>query len=94
MKGFTITCAACAVALVCVAAQPAAAGDGFVPGLIGGLAAGAIVGAAVASPPPPPVYYAPAPQPVYMPSCYWTRGEPVWDSYRGRWFRPRIQVCD
>jgi hypothetical protein len=91
MKRFTITCATCAVTLGCVAVQPVAAGDGFVPGLIGGLAAGAIVGAAVAS---PPVYYAPPPQRVYMPTCYWTRGEPVWDAYRGRWFRPRIQVCD
>ena len=55
----------------------------------------------------PPVYAGPgpqvyerrvyaAPEPRYAPAsaCYWTRGEPVWDSYRGRWFRPRIQVCD
>ena len=33
--------------------------------------------------------------PVYMaPDCYWTRGAPVWDGYRGIWYRPRIQVCD
>ena len=27
-------------------------------------------------------------------ACYWTRGEPVWDGYRGVWVRPRVQVCD
>jgi len=33
--------------------------------------------------------------PVYVgPTCYWTRGAPVWDGYRGIWYRPRIQVCD
>jgi PXPV repeat (3 copies) len=42
---------------------------------------------------PAPVYVAPAP--VYIaPECYWTRGAPVWDGYRGIWYRPRIQVCD
>jgi hypothetical protein len=47
-----------------------------------------------------PRYYAPAPvyvvpAPVYVgPTCYWTRGAPVWDGYRGIWYRPRIQVCD
>jgi hypothetical protein len=28
---------------------------------------------------PPPVYYA---EPVCLPTCYWTRGRPVWDGYR------------
>jgi hypothetical protein len=60
-------------------------------GIIGGLAAGTLLGAAVAQ----PRYYAPAP--VYVgppPSCYWTRGQPLWDEYRGIWVRPRVQVCD
>ena len=39
--------------------------------------------------PPAPVYAAPPPGP-----CYWTRGAPVWDAYRGMWVRPRVQVCD
>jgi NAD(P)H-hydrate repair Nnr-like enzyme with NAD(P)H-hydrate dehydratase domain len=73
------------------AATPARAGSGDVAaGLIGGFAAGAIVGSALA-PRPAPVYFAPAP--VYVePACYWTRGRPMWDGYR--WVRPRIQVCD
>ena len=71
---------------------PSGAENGQVAaGIIGGLAAGTLLGAAVAQ----PRYYAPAP--VYVvppPSCYWTRGEPIWDDYRGVWRRPRIQVCD
>jgi hypothetical protein len=80
----------------------AQAGNGDVAaGLIGGFAAGAIVGSVLAPRPAPPpvyvapapVYVAPAPAPVYMaPQCYWTRGQPTWDGYR--WVRPRIQVCD
>ena len=76
-----------------VATMPARAGGGDVAaGLIGGLAAGTIVGAAVAGPryyaPPPPVYMAPASY------CYWTRGEPVWDGYRGAWIYPNVRVCE
>jgi hypothetical protein len=68
-------------------------------GLLGGLAAGAIIGAATAPRPyygPPPAYAPPpayvAPAPAYAPPCYWTRGEPVWNGYA--WVRPRVQVCD
>ena len=60
-------------------------------GLIGGLAVGTIIGAAATAPryyPPPPVYVAPAPY------CYWTRGEPVWDGYRGVWTYPSVRVCE
>jgi hypothetical protein len=73
------------------ALTPAHAGNGNVAaGLLGGFAAGAIVGSVLA-PRPAPVYVAPAP--VYVvPQCYWTRGEPMWDGYR--WVRPRVQVCD
>ena len=80
------------------APQKAVAGSGEVAaGVVGGLAIGTLFGAAVASGPryyaPAPVYV--APDPVYVePRCYWTRGAPVWDSYRGIWYRPRIQVCD
>ena len=93
MKRITIACSAVAIAVVCAAPQQAAAGDGggFAAGLVGGLAAGTLFGIAASS--PPPVYYiAPPPPPVYVPSCYWTRGSPVWNGYA--WYRPRIQVCD
>jgi hypothetical protein len=71
-----------ALALTNAATSPARAGGGDVAaGLVGGLAAGTIIGAAVAGPryyaPPPAVYVAPGP------ACYWTRGQPVWDGYRG-----------
>ena len=88
------------IASLCLAFTPriAAAGSGDVAaGVVGGLALGTLFGAAVASGPryyaPAPVYVAPAP--VYVePICYWTRGAPVWDGYRGIWYSPRIQVCD
>jgi hypothetical protein len=67
------------------------ADDGQVAaGIIGGLAAGALLGAA-ASQQPAPVYVVPPPPP---PRCYLTRGQPVWDEFRGVWIRPRVQVCD
>src|SRR6202047_620310 len=89
--GMKITCGAVAIALACIAPKQAAAGDNFVPALFGGLALGTLFGIAAAS--PPPVYYAET-GPVYVPNWYWTRGRQVWDSYRGIWIRPRIQVCD
>ena len=71
-------------------------------GILGGLAAGALLGAAARPAPPPPAYYYPAPAyapppPAYavpVPSCYYTSGAPIWDSFRGAWVRPRVQVCD
>jgi hypothetical protein len=76
-------------------AQAGGNGGAVAAGVIGGLAVGGLLGAAAAQPrygygyAPAPVYVAPPP-----PSCYWTRGEPVWDGYRGVWVRPRVQVCD
>jgi hypothetical protein len=71
-------------------------------GILGGLAAGAIIGSAMRPAPPPPVYYYPAPvyappPPVYVeppPTCYYTRGAAVWDPYRAAWVSPRVRVCD
>ncbi len=92
---------ALALSLSTAAVSPAHAGDGGVAaGLLGGLAAGTIIGATVAAPryyapPPAPVYVAPAyvaPEPA--PYCYWTRGEPVWDGYRGVWTYPSVRVCE
>jgi len=60
-------------------------------GVIGGLAAGAIIGSAIAGPPP---YYGPGPYYAEPgPGCYYTR-QPVWDPYIGAYRRgPRVLVC-
>ena len=92
MKISSIALAGYAAIAVVIIAPPnhAQAGDGFAAGLLGGFAAGAIVGSTMA---PAPVYVAPAP--VYVappPACYWTRGEPFWNGHR--WVRPRMQVCN
>jgi hypothetical protein len=93
--------AVCLAVLASLAAPGQARADGgrITAGVLGGLAAGAIIGGAVASSRPPVVYapapaYAPPPPPVeYVePACYWTRGQPVWNGYA--WVRPRVQVCD
>jgi hypothetical protein len=85
--------AVAASAALSLQAAPSRADNGQVAaGVIGGLAVGTLFGAAMAQPryyAPAPVYVAPPP-----PACYWTRGRPVWDEYRGVWVRPRIQVCD
>jgi len=79
MKRFLLLPAAVTLALTSTVPVQAGGGD-VAAGLIGGLAAGTIIGAAVAAPRyygPPPVYVAPAPY------CYWTQGQPMWDPYRG-----------
>jgi hypothetical protein len=91
-----------AVAALAVAPIQAHAENGQVAaGILGGLAAGAIIGSAMRPAPPPPAYYYPAPTyappPAYVappPPCYYTPGAPVWDGYRGMWVRPQVQVCD
>jgi hypothetical protein len=87
-----MVCATVAAIGLTTTLQPAQAGGNggaVAAGVIGGLAAGAIIGSAAAQ----PRYY--APEPVYAaPRCYMTRGEPVWDAYRGVWVRPRVRVCD
>ncbi len=87
------------VAALAGAPAQSRAGDGQIAvGLLGGLAAGTIIGSAVR--PAPPVYYYPAPvyapPPVYSApaACYTTLGRPVWDGYRGAWVRPQVQVCE
>jgi len=91
-----------ALALMGAPIQVQAENGQVAAGILGGLAAGALIGSAVRPAPPPPAYYYPAPAyapppPVYVtptPSCYYTPGEPVWDSFRGMWVRPRVPVCD
>jgi len=89
MKRFFLMAAmVTALAFSSAATTPARAGGGDVAaGLIGGLAAGTIIGAAVTA----PRYYGPlAPAPY----CYWTQGQPVWDPYRGAWVHPAVRVCE
>jgi hypothetical protein len=97
MKKTLIALAAAAtLALATVAnPQPAEARHGAIAaGVIGGLAAGALIGAAVANGPyyygPGPYYYAPGPV-YYGPPCYWVR-ERYWNGYR--WRSHRVRVCD
>ena len=89
-RTLTALAAAATLGLAAIAApQPAEAhwrGGGVAAGIIGGLAAGAIIGSAVRGP-----YYAydygPGP---YYGGCYWTR-QRVWDGW-GWQFR-RVRVC-
>jgi hypothetical protein len=75
-------------------------------GIIGGVAAGAIIGSAIANnpPPPPPGYYPPPPPPGYYPppppgpgyaqlapGCYWGKRK-VWiEGYGYQW--RTVQIC-
>jgi hypothetical protein len=73
---------------------PARAENGQIAaGVVGGLVGGALLGSALARPvpPPPPVYYAPAPVYVEEPVCRFVR-ERYWDGYG--WVFRRVQVCD
>ena len=90
--------AASTIAAATVAAPTSAdarcRGCGVAAGVIGGLAAGAIIGSAIAnSPPPPPpdVVYIER-EPVYGPVCHLERRR-VWiEGYGYRW--RRFHVCD
>jgi len=99
-KTFTAFAAAASLALataiVPTTAEAGCRGCGVAAGVLGGLAAGAIIGGAVAA--GPPVYYAPppayGPPPAYYvepPPCRMVR-EQYWDGYAYRWHR--VQVCD
>jgi hypothetical protein len=96
-RALMVLAAVAAIGSVIATPKPAVAGGGDVAaGIVGGLAVGTLLGAAVAQ----PRYYGPGPvyveEPVYAmpPRCFWTRGEPVWDGYRGVWMRPRMRVCE
>lgn len=66
-------------------------GGAVAAGVIGGLAAGALIGSAVAAPPSyGPAYYGPGPY-YYGPHCWWQRDR-FWDGYGWR-FR-RVRVCN
>ena len=101
MKKLAIALVIAATTISAIAAPNARADNGQVAtGVAGGLLGGLLLGGALA---PRPHYYAPGPvyvqpEPVYVEPrpyrCYWTRGEPFWDDYRGVWRQPRARVCD
>jgi hypothetical protein len=95
------TIIALAAAATLAAALPSSAqaycnGCGVAAGVVGGLAAGAIVGSAIANSrpvyvEPAPVYVPPPPAYVDGPVCH-TERQQVWDGYAYR--MRRVQVCD
>ena len=93
-KTLTALAAAATLGLAAIATpQPAEArGGAIAAGIIGGLAAGAIIGSAVHGPyyGYGPGYYGPAPA-YYGGGCYWTR-QRVWDGWG--WRSRRVRVCD
>ena len=93
-KTLTAIAAAATLALAGVATtQPAQARNGHnAAAIIGGLAAGALVGAAVANGPYyGPGYYGPPGPYYYRPHCWWSR-ERYWNGYS--WRSHRVRVCD
>ncbi|HZD91658.1 MAG TPA: hypothetical protein VE224_16275 [Pseudolabrys sp.] len=95
-KSLTAVAVAGALALASVAMpQPAQARHGHVAaGIIGGLAAGALLGAAVANGPyyyGPGYYYGPPGPYYYRPHC-WLEHERYWNGWTWRWHR--VRVCD
>ncbi len=64
--------------------------------LWGGLAAGALIGGALAAPRhygPGSAYVTSGPTYIEEPECYFVR-ERVWDDYRGRWVRVKRRLCE
>ncbi len=102
MKPFFLALAAAGL-LAAALPSPAQArcdGCGIAAGAIGGLAAGAIIGSAIANSQPAPVYVAPPPPPpayveppeyVDGPVCHIERRQ-YWDGYGYR--TRRVEVCD
>lgn len=90
-----LTAASLAVATIAAptAADARCHGCGVAAGLIGGIAAGAIIGSAIAnSPPPPPRAVYVEPEPVYGPACH-IEHHRVWIEGYG-WRIRRFEVCD
>ncbi|MDT3688108.1 MAG: hypothetical protein RO009_24070 [Pseudorhodoplanes sp.] len=73
-------------------AEASKSGRALTYGILGGVAAGALIaGAASAAPPPPPAYYAPAPTYYYDEPVCRIRRERFWDGYA--WRTRRVEVC-
>jgi len=94
-KTLTAIATAATLAVAAVAApQPAEAHSGrFAAGIIGGLAVGAILGAAAANSGyyGPGYYYGPGPVYYGHRDCYVTHRR-YWDGWR--WHARRVRVCD
>jgi hypothetical protein len=96
-KTLTAIAAAATLTLAIVAApQQAEARHGRNAAIIGGLALGALAGAAIANggyyyAPGPAYYYAPGPGYYYGPRCYWTH-QRYWSGRH--WHSRRVRVCD
>ena len=96
-KTLTAIAAAATLALASVATpQPAQARHGRnAAAIIGGLAAGALLGAAVGQWSlllrPRLLLWPAAARYYYRPHCWWSR-ERYWNGYRWRWHR--VRVCD
>jgi hypothetical protein len=97
---FAVAAAGLLAAALPSSAQARCDGCGVAAGVVGGLAAGAILGSAIANSPPAPVYAAPPPPPseVYYdegpdgPVCH-VEHRRVWVEGYG-WRHRRIEVCD
>jgi hypothetical protein len=91
-KTLTAIAAAATLTLATVAApQHAEARHGRNAAIIGGLALGALAGAAIANGGYYGGYYAPGPAYYYGPRCYWSH-ERYWSGRR--WHSRRVRVCD
>ncbi|MFA6265779.1 MAG: hypothetical protein WC670_08715 [Pseudolabrys sp.] len=98
-KVIALAAAALSVAALPNTAEARCHGCGVAAGVVGGLAAGAIIGSAIAGPryyDAPPAYYAPQPYyggPAYVeePVCH-TERRRFWDGYG--WRSRRVEVCD
>ena len=96
-RTLTAIAAAGALAIAGLAAPQSAearGGGAVAAGVIGGLAAGAIVGSAIANGPyyygpGPYAYYGPGPV-AYGPGCWWSHRR-FWDGYG--WRVHRVRVC-
>lgn len=93
-KTLTAVAAAVALSLAAVASPTTASarcfGCGVAAGVIGGIAAGALIAGATHPYYGPYPYYAYGPAPYYYrPHCWWRR-ERVWDGYGWHWAHVRI----
>ena len=98
-KTFLAAATAATIAIAAALPSPAHAGSkggAIAVGVIGGLAAGAIIGSAARAAPPPyyapaPVYAAPPPAYYEEPACRIVR-QRYWDGYG--YSSRRVEVCD